>query len=848
MEVAQVKTEPLMETGTADEWLTPAWFALLLALLLVATFPGVLVGGTTFIFRDFGMFSYPVAYFQRQCFWRGELPLWNPFNNCGLPFLAQWNTLTLYPFSLIYLLLPLTWSLSFFCLAHLFWGGLGMYFLAQSWTNHRLAAALAGVIFCFNGLSLNFLMWPSHVATFSWLPWVAWLGQRAWREGGKALVWGTAAGAMQMLAGGPETIMLTWLILLVLACGDWLRTGRRQAGLGQYQSEGSGTAEYAEYADTGRTGGRVLPRLPRIPRVRSLTHFGFHFVNSKRTKLVSRFVGMGVLVALICAVQLLPFLELLAHSQRGRDYIASTHDWCMPFWGWANFLVPLFRMSPTAQGVFLQNGQYWTSSYYAGIGTVFLAAVAVWRVRDWHVRAMAVMVLLALVLAWGDTTLLYRALRVCVPALGFVRYPVKFVILVLALAPLLAAFGLAELAGKNHSANRACGFEMASALLMLLLIGVIVALDSRSPLPADAWRATWQSGLSRAGFLVLSFLFVVALLGSGGRRRILCGCLLVVLLWLDLATHAPTQNPAANPSVYAPGWARAQLKLNPDPRLGGSRVMISPEALEFLKYNPKANLEETYLRNRLAIRVNCNMLDEVPQIDGFFSLIPREVSRVTALPHDHPTRAFPGLLDFLGVSQTTAPGKTSDWAPRPSAMPLVTTGQQPVFADDRTTFDALSQTNLDLRQIVFLPLGARESISATRQTAARVLDATFANQSIYIQTEASAPSLVVISQSHYPAWQARIDGQPTTIWRANCAFQAIEVPGGRHQITLVYEDRMLLAGAVLSGLGLLSCAGLWVLGGLRTIRSYRRSGGQHILEFTSLQQKAARGAGCFRGD
>ena len=217
--------DPLLRAGAADEWLTPGRFAVLLALLTVAAFPGVLLGGTAFIIRDFGMFSYPVAHFHRQCFWRGELPLWNPFNHCGLPFLAQWNTLTLYPLSLIYLLLPLTWSLSFFCLAHLFWGGFGMYFLAHRWTHHRLAAGLAGVIFSFNGLTLNFLMWPSHIATFSWLPWVLWLGQRAWREGGKALVWGTAAGAMQMLAGGPETIVVTWLLLLVLACGDWFREG-----------------------------------------------------------------------------------------------------------------------------------------------------------------------------------------------------------------------------------------------------------------------------------------------------------------------------------------------------------------------------------------------------------------------------------------------------------------------------------------------------------------------------------------------------------------------------------------------------------------------------------------------
>jgi len=139
-------------------------------------------------------------------------------------------------------------------------------------------------------------------------------------------------------------------------------------------------------------------------------------------------------------------------------------------------------------------------------------------------------------------------------------------------------------------------------------------------LPEDAWRATWQSGLSRAAFLVLAFLFTSALLLSDGRRRILLGCFLLVLFWLDFATHAPTQNPGVKSSVYAPGWARAQLNLKPEPRLGGFRVMLLPAALEFLRYNPMPSLEETYLRNRLALRVNCNLLDEVPQIDGFFSL------------------------------------------------------------------------------------------------------------------------------------------------------------------------------------------------------------------------------------
>ena len=60
--------EPSITPNAADEWLTPGRFALLLGMLIAVAFPGVLFGGTTFIIRDFGMFSYPVAFFHRQCF------------------------------------------------------------------------------------------------------------------------------------------------------------------------------------------------------------------------------------------------------------------------------------------------------------------------------------------------------------------------------------------------------------------------------------------------------------------------------------------------------------------------------------------------------------------------------------------------------------------------------------------------------------------------------------------------------------------------------------------------------------------------------------------------------------
>src|SRR5262245_27579781 len=70
-----------------EELLTPGRFAILLAALICAAFPDVLLGRQTFVYKDFGLFAYPLASYHRECFWRGELPLWNPLSACGIPFL-----------------------------------------------------------------------------------------------------------------------------------------------------------------------------------------------------------------------------------------------------------------------------------------------------------------------------------------------------------------------------------------------------------------------------------------------------------------------------------------------------------------------------------------------------------------------------------------------------------------------------------------------------------------------------------------------------------------------------------------------------------------------------------------
>jgi hypothetical protein len=745
-------------------WLTPGRFALLLAALVFCTFPAVLLGKQTFVFRDFGLFSFPVAHYFRECFWRGELPLWNPYNYCGVPFLAQWNTMVLYPGSLIYLLLPLTWSLPFFCLLHLFWGGVGMYFCAHNWTRHRLAAAIAGVIFSFNGLSLNFLMWPSHIATFSWVPWVLWLVPLGWQTGGRKLLLGVLVASMQMLAGGPETIFFTWLILSLLMLGECVFV----------RTEESGTP---------------------LDEIRTF-----------RVRTLLRFLATALLVFLICAPQLLPFLQLLSHSERDSGYSSLGWDWSMPLWGGANLLVPMFRTVPDSHGVFFQIEQNWTSSYYAGIGTVLLTLVAACVSRTWRAKLLIGLVLAALVLSLGKAGLVYAWLQAIFPGLGALRYPVKFTILLLSVLPLLAATGLSQMT--QLSFQRSKLVPGCLGVIVLLIAGILV-FDRMHPLPQDAWHLAWKSGATRVGFLLVVGLLTIRLGNMAGRKRVLGALLLVLVTWLDLLTHTPNPNPTAPSAVLEPGWARQQLDWKLETSGGmPSRAMLSPEADEALRMHSLPNLEQDFLVKRLSLFADVNLLDRIPQTFGFFSLAPKQIADLANLPYVQTNVSMPRLLDFMSVSKTTVAGSLYNWTNRPTAFPIILAGQAPIFGNDDQALAYLFRTNIDLSKTVFLPMKARAAISGEEGVAARVLRTSFRAREITAQIEAPSPALVTIAQTYFPPWRAYVDGRPVRIWRANYAFQAVEIPAGRHELRFVYTDRALAAGAVLFLLGSLGCAAL----------------------------------------
>ena len=853
---------PKPETPNAEQFLSPSRFALVLAALLAVTFWRVLFAGEAFFYRDYGFLGYPFAHFHRECFWSGDFfPLWNPYVNCGAPFLAQWNTLCLYPGALIYLLLPLPWSLGFFCVAHLFLGGMGMRALAERWTGSPFGAAVAGVAFVFSGLVLGCVIYPNYLVALGWMPWVVLATRRAWQEGGRSIVLAALAGAMQMLSGAPEIILLTWGFLAALLVVDWVQGSRFkvQSPLAQGSStttDTPGPLTPALSPDGGEGDRSAVSAACTAPQANTsgpliTSHFS----------LLTRYLSVIALITGLCAAQLLPFFQLLSLSQRSGD--AMNTFWSLPGWGWVNLFFPLLMNFQTEQGVFVMIGQSFFPSVYLGIVPLTLALLAVWRVRTPEVKLLGAATLLAVLLAMGDNFVLWRWLREVLP-LGIMRFPVKALLLAAFTVPLLAGYGSAFFADQGRRRLNAkfspteqdswaaisrrlsrSGFwkpwlVIWAGAAALLLGAHIVGIG----LPAA--RTVQRASLECAEFRLAALCWgEFALLGAvfffSRHRTTAATMVMVAVVALDGASHLGTFNPTIPASAFEPGLAAAyhasKGALTPAPKLGESRIMLSPLAERALHTRMVPKFYDDFIGQRLAFWGNLNLLDGLPKVNGASTLVTREWNDVEAFLYGTTNPAPASLMDFLGVTHTTKPGELMQWERRTNAMPLVSAGQkiQP-YAEGSQSVGALLGPNWNPREVVFIPAntstnraeqvaatarvrhfqpraGDLQSPSASNDSNRRRLQTADtdadASSIIEIEAEAAAPTVVVIAQNHYPSWRATVNGQPAPVLRANHAFQAIPIPAGKSTIRLDYVDWPFRIGAVLSLATLLGCVVLW---------------------------------------
>ena len=748
----------------------------------------VLFGGRTLFGRDITPFFYPMKHVLVESIRSGTVPFWNPGIANGEPFFASLQPGVLYPGSLLLYLLPLSVSFDWLVVLHFPLAGVGLFLLLRRWGRSPAAAWVGAAAFMLGGYVVSIGNFPNNLQTVAWIPWLFWAWDRflAHAASGRLALF-SGLCAVAFLGGEPQMLGLALLLVFLH---------------GALRIEGRPLEQWRQFAG---------------------------------------FAAAGSIALALVAVQLIPFVEFVAHSvrtmavdmsyasARSLELAGLVHLWMPPVLdeGIHGFSTRFFAASSTP----------WILSPYPGAVAGGLALVGIGIAGGRRAAFWAGSALLGILLALGANSPAYRFLFDTFPILRPFRYPEKFLLLPAMAVAVLAASG-ADVAIARGQRNRAAtilgvgavlygftalGLSLAPELIVQACAGVIrEAALCAEPLIA----ARLYAGVA----LRLSLLTGLATLavGIGGRGRLrpeaVVG-LLGMLVAADLIGAHARVNPSVEARIYeVPAWpARALNEIGADPQAYrfrgspheaamGSMVTI-PGAyeltnlyLDFETMGPNVGQLAGFLHQDglQGVELRSVAMTNDAAINGWAADPVRFLRAMNVRWYADPTSAADSLAGLRVVARHPDLPLRLFEVPDPLPRAYLVAGWEQAASPG----EALSRTleaDFPLGETVVLERSPQpDSLGGTGQ----VLDAEYGLNRLRLQTRTTGPMLLVVNDRHYPGWSALVNGVEAPVMRAGGIFRAVAVPPGDSRVEFKFRPSRLLPGAVVSVLGLLALAGL----------------------------------------
>lgn len=736
----------------------------------------------------------------------GQIPLWNPYNYAGAPFLGNGQSAVLYPLNFLYLVLPDATALLLGAMTRLFIAGFSTYVFARLIGLRPLGATVTSVGFTFSGTLVVWLLYPlANVAI--WLPALFLAGEAIVRRPSAPRV--VAMGvivAVQFLGGHAETslhilaavgLYVAWrLAMLFRAERDWRSVARRLGAFAGALALGTGGAAVqllplAEYVLESFTLHERLAWVPspwavRIPNVLAMVAlacpycFGSSLGGDLPLGPVLRIGNFNELnggyVGLLAL--LLAGLAIALGARRGLDRffivlagLAFCTAYAIPPVFNAVHALPLFRVSVNARTLLLLA---FALCVLAGRGTDLLTGTLDARARG--------------ILTWGRKVLVAAMVGVAVLTAGLLITVMSFREQILEWAKARIAARTWDPAGSERLLGLLPHYH--DRLVSLLL----------------------KQGSGRLALLALSGLAIAVAVRSARGRRAYAWVLPGVLL-LDLFSFGRNYNPSLPTPVEYPlhpaiEFVQAQpglfrvLTLNgglpPNTNMMyGLFAVRGYDALETKAYHRFLAATGDYRRPHGAIRTLYFSNFESPLID---LLNVKYVISDLALRHPKLTRVWEGSGAYVYENRSALERAFLVYRTR-------------VLSDARDMDRALRAPEFDPRTVVLLE-GQEPAFTGPGDPAATVRVTDYQPARVAVEVSSCCEAVLILADAWFPGWRATVDGRPEPILPGNLLLRAVPVPAGYHRVLFWYDPLSFRLGLLTSALAVavavsLGLAGLW---------------------------------------
>lgn len=756
------------------------WVIALFILLPVVAFWEILFGGHTLYLADISWIHYPRHIFAAEEWLAGRIPLWDPYQHNGLPFLAETQVGALYPFSVLFLSsISPSLELSLFVVLHVTLAALFTFLLARLLTITTAGAVIAGLSFGMGGFLMAQITNLNIMTGAVWLPLILYgVIQTTQRRTWLAAMLAGIPLAFQIFTAQPQIVFYTWLIV-------------------------GGYALYKIIADAFT---RPVPSKQKL--LYTLQTFFL--------------VGLTLMTGLLLAApQLLPTLELqqlsVRSEERAWDFLTN------------NSLPPALLLNLLIPGAFGNNvtgfniGDPFQEDFvYAGFIPLLLAFFGWGQRRKPDMPFFLIVLAGGIVMALGRYTPLYHDVIQYLPGFGLFRIPARWLMAVNLSLAVLAGFGLDTLRERGVSKRQ---WVIILSAGVVLLAGVALIWQFGPPL--QHWSSNRWSSLSQK--LLEAFLNKAYSFNPVYQNRFVAGGLTVlttpVLLFaINIIVTVSLVGLYAFRKVSANSFSLLIITAISLDMVAAGGIAINPIKPDNWWHQLSGGAKYVLAHTEQARVFPLGMGSEQATVSHLGQYFP-SVYRVrsagghgsslmlnrthTFLKKAHPVQAIQALgVRFLLTEGQMGADTAATFPPafnngtsfvyeNKTPLPRAFVVHYAIAAGTPDEAMAYFETaNLDVSQTVVLETESSPPLPKTEPAAKSSAVITYEDtQTVQIDVESATGGYLVLLDTYYPGWQATLNAQPVPIYRANFLSRAVFVPDGRHTIQFTYKPLSFKIGA-----------------------------------------------------
>jgi Bacterial membrane protein YfhO len=794
--------------------------------------------------RDLGPYFIPPRFFWVESIKHFDFPLWNPYQFSGHPFFANPQHALLYPFNVLFFLLPFDVAFNGIIILHFFLGGFFTYLFVRDLKVNSTGALISGLIFMLSGYLLSVHSLLTILLSSVWMPLIMMFFRRAMiGQGFKNEILTAILITISFLGGGIEIVYGNFFVLLIMALFS--------------------PFPYIEFVGDQPRHYRFIRSVP--------IYWG---------RIKSLFI-VSILFLFLSAIQLFPFVELFHHSIRGSGmtYQEATT------WSFAPKDVLLFFL-PDAYGYFLDMKKYWMvqcwfKTLYTG-GLPFILSLIFflfWRhigepFCDLHNRAATEgrfykiylfgndrglylsLMLLSLFLSLGHYNPLYPFVFKYIPFFNGIRYPAKFLYIFILVLSITAGLGFQRLTELSKECEHKryknlfivfsliCGFFLLFLVLghkeiehFLKLRGI--DFPQFNHLSVNLFHA-------KRFFFYLALFFLLIRVGDEVKWKGWAKILLIFFLTADLLGNMGFYWKEKTADYFQKTRISEIISSDKDPfrifstgktiAMDTPILVADPSSFNVFKekHLPSFNLifrlhdvwgidvirlkriEDLYKAFTSSPSILATNLVNLYGVKYVISITPIERDPRFELIYAR-TEGLQGKREYLLKENTIKLYKNLNPLPRAwlvkdfkvldskEILPMMT---QKGFRPDREVLleedpkwggEAIGSRRGPLLQRTN---DGGEPLSRLPQKVEFISEK---NNRLQLLVNSTEDNLLVLSDTYYPGWKAFVNGKETKIYRVDYTFRGISLNAGTHQVEFVYDPISFKLGAGATFLGILGC-------------------------------------------